>query len=542
MHTAFVYYLSLLIIVLFVVMLARRLRLSYPLVLVCSGLAISFIPGLPAVQMNPEYIFLIFLPPLLYEAAWSTSWKEFWKWRRVISSFAFGIVILTACIVAFLSHAVIPGFTLAAGFLLGGIVSPTDAVAATTVLNNLKVPKRTLSILEGESLMNDATSLVIYQFALAAAVSGTFVLREAAMSFAVVISMGIAVGLGVAFAYYAIHRWMPTTASIDTILTFTAPYTMYVIADQLHFSGVLAVVSGGLFLSGKRHIILTNVGRIQAANVWSAIVFVLNALTFIFIGLEFPETVRQLGSTSLHDAIIYGLIISGVLIVSRLIFTLGASVFTRLISNVITTADSNPGWRGPVLFGWAGMRGVVSLAAALSVPLLLSNGKAFPQRDIILFITFVVIIVTLVLQGFTLPWLVRRLAMEETDYPMTDQEQELIIRNRRADVVLTMLNQNYRQDVTANLLLQGMQFKAEKDHEFLSRFMHNLKGDSGSSVQTLTRFKDVAFELLKQQRLLLEKFNNKAEFDENIIRQQLGEIDLEEEKLNQHFSEQEQPW
>jgi NhaP-type Na+/H+ or K+/H+ antiporter len=210
--------------------------------LVLGGLALSFADVFSHITIEPELIFFIFLPPLLYEAAWQVSWKEFWKWRRVITSFAFPIVIITSCVVAFASNALIPGFTLALGFPLGGIVSPPDAISATTIMRQVKAPKMLTSVAEGESLLNDASALIVFRFALAAVVTGEFYFSQAVGSFFLVIVMGTLIGLGIAFIFYAIHRWLPTTTSIEIVLTFLAPYCMYYFAEQFHFSGVLAII------------------------------------------------------------------------------------------------------------------------------------------------------------------------------------------------------------------------------------------------------------------------------------------------------------
>jgi len=275
MHHAVIQYTCLLVIILLVVMLARKMKVAYPILLVLVGLPLGFVPFLRGIEIQPDLIFVIFLPPLLYEAAWNTSWKDFWKWRRVISSFAFPVVIITSCVVAFVSAALIPGFTLAAGFLLGGIVSPPDAVSASAILKTIKVPKRFITIVEGESLMNDASSLVVFRFALAAVLTGTFAFGAAAASFVTVILLGIAVGIAVGLLFYAVHRWLPTTTNMDVVLTFITPYAMYMTAEQLHVSGVLAVVSGGLFLSVRRQQFLSHRSRLQGINVWEAVAFVL---------------------------------------------------------------------------------------------------------------------------------------------------------------------------------------------------------------------------------------------------------------------------
>lgn len=231
MHHIIIQYTSLLAVILFVVMPAEKIKVAYPILLVLAGLALGFVPALSGIEIEPDLIFAIFLPPLLYEAAWSTSWKDFWKFRRIIFSFAFLIVILTSCVIAMVANNLIPGFTLAAGFLLGGIISPPDAVSATTILKNVKVPKRLITVLEGESLMNDASGLIVFRFALAAILTGTFIFREAASTFAIMVVMGIVTGLAVAVVFYFLHRWLPTTSNIDIILTFITPYVMYLVAE-----------------------------------------------------------------------------------------------------------------------------------------------------------------------------------------------------------------------------------------------------------------------------------------------------------------------
>ena len=368
MQTVLIQYIFLILIVVGLVMLAQKLRVAYPIILVLGGLLLSFTRSFSTITIEPDLVFFIFLPPLLYEAAWQTSWKEFWRWRRVIMSFAFPIVILTSAVVAVVSRAVIPGFTWALGFLLGGIVSPPDAISATTIMRNVRVPKTIVSIAEGESLLNDASSLIVFRFALAAVITGQFVLKEAATSFVVVVVMGSLIGLAIGLIVYAIHRYLPTTSSIDIVLSFVTPYCMYYAAEHFDYSGVLAVVSGGLLLSHKRQTMLNHLSRIQGANVWSTVGFVLNGLVFLLIGLQLPAIVSQLDSVSLSTAIGYGLLISVTLMITRLICTLGASLFTRFMSRFITVANDNPGWRGPVILGWAGMRGVVSLAAACLFP------------------------------------------------------------------------------------------------------------------------------------------------------------------------------
>ena len=242
MHHTLLLVLGLLFVVFMLVMLAQRIRIAYPIFLVIAGLCISFIPGTPRLHLEPDLVFLIFMPPLLYEAAWYTSWNDFWKWKRPIVLLAFGLVFFTSTIVAYTSTATIPDFNLALGFLLGGIISPPDAVAAATVMRGMKVPKRMMTILEGESLVNDASSLIVFKFALAAVLTGVFSMQQATGQFFLVAGMGIVVGLAGAHIMYVIHRFLPTTPAIDAALTIMTPYILFLTAEQVGFSGVVAVV------------------------------------------------------------------------------------------------------------------------------------------------------------------------------------------------------------------------------------------------------------------------------------------------------------
>lgn len=512
-------------------MVADKLRLAYPIVLVIGGLALSFVDGFSRIVIDPEMIFFVFLPPLLYEAAWKVSWKEFWRWRRLIMGFAFPIVIINAFVVAWVSTWLIPGFTLALGFLLGGIVSPPDAVSAATIMRRVNVPKSLMSIAEGESLLNDASSLIVFRFAAMAVITGQFFLREAVTDFFLVVIMGVLIGLAVGLIFYAIHRWLPTTPGIDIVLTFVTPYCMYYAAEQFHFSGVLAVVSGGLFLSSKRQTVLSFESRIQAVNVWNSIVFVLNGLIFLLIGLELTHIVGQLGDTSLSEAIWYGLIISFVLIVTRLACTLGSSLFTRFMSNFITVADDNPGWRNPVIFGWSGMRGVVSLAMALSIPVLINDTQPFPYRNLILFITFVVILVTLVFQGLTLPWVIKLIKPEDRYATISEARQEVIIQKKIALAALNYLEA--KQDETVpNEYVDNLRSKMKLDLDFYDQILDEEK--SGEKAEAVLRNSQTAYlELLEEKRKILDKINHKMEFDEELIRKYQGLIDIEEYKIRE---------
>lgn len=509
-------------------MISNKLKISYPILLVISGLLISMIPGVPAISLHPDLVFLIFLPPLLYAAAWNTSWKEFWKWKRPISLLAFGLVIFTSATVALVSNAIIPGFSLAFGFLLGGIISPPDAVAATSVLQGLRVPKRVTTILEGESLVNDASSLIVFRFALAAIITGHFELWNATRTFVLVAFMGIAVGLVIAGFIYMIHRFFPTTPSIDAAITLITPYIMYITAEHFHFSGVLAVVSGGLFLTYRSQEFFSYETRLHVAGLWDTLVFLLNGFVFILIGLQLPQIVNGLGSYSVGEAILYAIVISILTIIIRIIWVFPNAYLPRLLFKSIRETETRPGWRAVFLVAWSGMRGVVSLASALAIPLTL-NGEAFPHRNLILFITFVVILVTLVLQGLSLKPLIRIL-----DIPVADKEvekkQALDLRVRLAESVLAYLDANYTEETQQNEAYKRVRDRYERMIEITKRKLHSGEvGDENDSF--LPQYRQMLIELVHIRRRELNYFRYKGEYSEDLIREREWELDLEEARL-----------
>lgn len=514
----FPFFLGLILGIVLLVMLANKIRIAYPIILVVAGLTVSFIPGLPVVHINPDLIFFIILPPLLFEAAWAISWKELWRWRRIIGSFAFIVVFVSALSVALVANHFIPGFTLALGFLLGGIVSPPDAVSATAILKFVNVPRRMSSILEGESLLNDASSLIIFRFALIAITTGQFIWYEAAFSFSWMVAGGTAIGLLIAWLFMKAHKYLPTDSNMDIVFTIVAPYIMYIAAEELHSSGILAVVSGGLLLSNKRHLFLSSSSRLRGFNVWESLVFVLNGLVFILIGLDLPEIVAGL-DISVGEAIGYGLLITVTLIVSRMLSAYGAVIVTLIARNFITVADSrNPGFKVPFVLGWTGMRGVVSLAAALAIPIYVSEGVAFPQRDLILFITFVVILTTLVVQGLTLPYFIQKLRTPYMEDSVPEDEANTIIRKRLSDHTLNALKTDYKHLAEQLPLLEKVILTLENKNDFI--------------FPDSEPYKPIHLELLKSQRKVLLDLNREHhELDELVIRKHLTRLDLEEERL-----------
>ncbi|ASZ11046.1 Na+/H+ antiporter [Chitinophaga pendula] len=530
MHHHLLLILVLLFVIFLLIMLGQRLKISYPIFLVLAGLGISFVPGIPRVEIAPDLIFLIFLPPLLYEAAWYTSWNDFWKWRRPIAMLAFGLVFFTSVIVAFASTALIPGFTLALGFLLGGIISPPDAVAATSVLKHVSVPQRLTAVLEGESLINDASSLIVFRFALAAVLTGQFAMGQAVGQFFLVAGMGIVVGLAMAHILYAVHRFLPTTPSIDASLTLMAPYFMYIGAEQFHFSGVMAVVSGGLFLSWRSNDILPYSSRLQAWGMWTTVIFVLNGLVFILIGLELPSIIDNLGDYSLSQAIGYGMVISVLTIAIRLLWVFPIAYVPIWFGNRKRMDRVNPTWKLPLIAGWAGMRGVVSLASALSIPLVLDNGSVFPLRNLILFITFIVILMTLVFQGLTLPLLIRWVKIKDTEDFAPAEEQETAITLRLMQAALKRLNENYAEAARENELVGFLQHQLENDIALADQRLASLECDE-TEREEIALYNHVVLDLCAVQRKELYRLRAERLFSDEEIRKQEMQLDFDEAKI-----------
>lgn len=530
MHHTLLYILVLLFAVFLLVMLAKRIRVAYPVFLVIAGLVISIIPGVPQLHLDPELIFLIFLPPLLYEAVWYTSWNDFWKWKRPIALLAFGLVFFTSTIVAYASSSIIPGFTLALGFLLGGIISPPDAVAAATVLKGMGVPKRLMTILEGESLVNDASSLIVFKFALAAVLTGTFSMQEATGQFFLVAGMGIVIGLAGAHVMYVIHRFLPTTPPIDAALTVMTPYILFLLAEQFHFSGVMAVVSGGLFMSYRSHeVFQTGSTRLNMLGVWTTMIFVMNALVFVLIGLELPEIVAGLGEYSVMDGIKYGLIISTITIVLRFLWVYPSAFVPRWLS-AKARQDPSPGWKGPLVISWAGMRGVVSLATALSIPLLMTDGTAFPHRNLIIFITFVVIFVTLVFQGLTLPFIIRLIKLKEIDNIIPEDEQEAGIQLRLNQLALNIINERYTNEAKENELVGFYKTNLEETIINTSQRLESLECDETEQYE-IELYHHVLLDIYAQQRKELFALRKEKYFSDEEIRKAELQLDLNELKI-----------
>jgi CPA1 family monovalent cation:H+ antiporter len=523
MHSILPFLLAMIVAIVLIEMLAAKLKVAYPVLLVVAGLLIGFVPGLPEMHINPDLIFFIFLPPLLFEAAWSVSFKEMKRWWRIISSFAFLVVFFTAFTVAIAANYFIPGFTLALGFLLGGIVSPPDAVSTGAITKFVSIPRTTRSILEGESLLNDASSLIIFRFALVAVGTGQFIWQQAALSFVWMVAGGAGIGLLLAWLFVQAHKRLPTDAPSDVVFTLIEPYILYWVAEKFHSSGVLAVVCGGLYMSTHRLLFLNSTSRVKGYSVWESFVFILNGLVFFIIGLGLPAIVNGLKANGipLRTAIWDGVLVTLILIAVRIISSYIALVTTMIFRPGVTPrfTDRRRLWQLPLLLGWTGMRGVVSLAAALSIPVALSDGTAFPQRNLVLFITFMVILLTLLLQGLTLPYFIKKSRLFEITNEPPDEEALSKLKQGLRHHSYHFLKDKYEHELNGHDGLQKMLQHMEE------------KKNIGTDGWMNDKMKIVYLQMLESQRQYLVQQNKDIHIDEEIIRQQLYQLDLEEEKM-----------
>jgi CPA1 family monovalent cation:H+ antiporter len=498
-----------------------KVRIPYPILLVLAGIGIGLIPGLPEVKLKPEIVFLVFLPPVLYAAAWSTSWPDFKAAKRPISLLAIGCVLFSTCAVAWVAHNFIPGFGWADAFVLGAIISPPDAVAATAATKGLGVPRRVITILEGESLVNDATGLIAYKYAVAAVMSGTFVLWEAGLQFFLVAGAGILIGLVVGQLFLWIHRITPNNPTTDTTLTFLAPFVAYLAAESIHMSGVLAVVTAGLFLAWHSSTIFSQQTRLQARGTWNTILFMLNGIIFILIGLQLPAILKNIDG-SFTDLLGYGALISATVIVGRIIWVYPGTYIPRWLSKRIRQNEPRPSVRLVTVVAWSGMRGIVSLAAAMALPYAMPTTDAFPNRDLIIFITFCVIFATLVLQGLTLRHLIRWFGIKPDG---KEEEEEQHVRLQMTSSVIEHIEANY--SLLPDEVLNRIKTKYEIRIQRLRKDTPTQKMDD----EQINEFHRIQQELLDKERDFIISLRNQGKISAEVLRRLEYELDLEETRL-----------
>jgi CPA1 family monovalent cation:H+ antiporter len=499
--------------------LARRLVVPYPILLVIGGLLLGFIPGLPPVRLDPDLVFFVFLPPILWAAAYFTSFRDFRANLRPILLLALGLVVASTAAVAVVAHAVVPGLSWAGAVTLGAIVSPPDAVAAVAILRRLRIPRRVVVVLEGESLVNDAGALIIYRSAVAAMVTGAFSLGDAAGRFVLAAAGGVAIGLAVAWLAVVTVRWLADSMS-EIAASLLAPYIAWMLAEQFGTSAVLACVAGGLLTRRSWSRVVGPSTRLQARAVWDLLVFALNGVIFILIGLQLRALAQSVRPGEIGALAWQGLLVSLAAIVTRLVWVPLATWLPRL-SPSLRARDPMPPWQSVAVVSWTAMRGVVSLAAALALPLATADGRPLLLREQIILLTFAVILVTLVLQGLSLGPLVRRLGLPED---RTLEREEIHARDEAVRAALARLGQLREREEGLEEELADLR----RHYEARARTIAERRADvPPSSSLAEAAFKRARFEALGAERRALIELRDRGAISDDVLLDLERELDLE---------------
>jgi len=511
-----------------VVTAARKLELPYPILLVVAGLALGLIGIFPTVELEPELVLVVLLPPLLFAAAWQTPIRDFRANRRPIVLLSVGLVLFSTLVVGFVLNAALPALPLAAAMALGAIVAPPDAIAATAVLRKLSVPRRIVTVLEGESLVNDATALTAFRVAVAAtalvgvaaagAASTEFVPLDAVIQFLWAIGGGILVGalVGLAVSWLWARLFDP---SVEMLLSLLIPYAAFLLAEEvLHSSGVIATVAAGLVVGRRSSRILSSDARILGSGVWQMVTFLLNGFAFLLLGLQLPAILRRLSGHTTEELAFLALLVSVTVIGARFVWLFPAVYLPRVLSRSLRERDPAPPVGAVIVLGWAGMRGAVSLAAALSLPI------GFPERDLLLFLTFVVILVTLVGQGLTLPALLRRVGLTDDG---EEEVERMAARTAANDAALRTLDRALLRWPDHRPLIGNL---AER---FRHRAEHLNERDDPESDTEMERLEHLTImhTVLAAQREAIIGLRDDGVINDEVLREVERELDLEELRL-----------
>lgn len=491
---------------------ARRLPIPPPILQVTAGFLVGLVPGVAIPQLDPDLVFFVFLPPIIWAAAFFTSLRDFSANRRPITLLAIGLVLVTSAAVAMAARALFPGMTWPVAITLGAIVSPPDAVAATAIISRLPVPRRVIVVLEGESLVNDASALILYRSSVAAAVAGAFSWGESIVRFFVDAGVGVLVGILIAWIVLRALRWSKD-AMAETLLTLAAPYVAWLTAESLHVSAVLACVAGGLFL--RRHFsgAVAPLSRLQNQSIWDLLIFVLNAAIFLLLGVQFRALTAGVPAGTMGSLLRAGAIIGLVAILVRLVWVPIMAIVPRALSQRLRRADPMPPWKALFLVAWTSMRGIISMATALALPLVVASGAPFPYRSEIVIITMCVIVMTLVLQGLTLAPIIRRFNFtpEET-HDAEARVARLEAARRGAEAI---------EDLSREPWVDG------RDVEWLRgelrdriRLLEYHSGEPEARRRLRT-------EMLRAERRMLVRLRNEGAISDDVLRQLEQELDLE---------------
>src|SRR5712692_43020 len=506
--------------------LAPLLRLPYPILLVLGGLALGFVPGIPHITMRPQIVLVAILPPLLYASAFFTSLRDLRANARALSLLSVGLVLTTTLAVAAVCHAAVSGLSWPVCFVVGAVVAPTDAVAATAIAERLALPRRLVALIEGESLINDATALVAYRFAIAAVLTGGFSLWHASWRFVVDVAGGVAIGLAVGVVLRQIRRRLNHSPT-EIAIALLSGYFAYLPAQAVGVSAVLAAVTVSVYV-GWYTPELTNVEtRLQGDAVWSILTFMLNALLFGLVGLQLRPILDSLAGTSTGTLIADAAIVSAAVIGTRLAWIYPATYLPRLLSRRIRERDPYPPWQYPTLIGWTGLRGAVTLAAALALPLTTCSGNPFPQRDLLFYLAFCVILATLVLQGLSLPLLIKLLHLEDDG---SAAKEETKARIYAADAALARLDELAGEDWVRDDTLERMRgLYRFRQNRFSARFDAE---DDGAIEQRSQNYQRLRRELLDAERRAVVQLRRQGKINDDVMNLVQRDLDLEDARLD----------
>ncbi|HEX8087192.1 MAG TPA: Na+/H+ antiporter [Solirubrobacteraceae bacterium] len=503
--------------------LAGRFRIPYPILLVIGGLCLGWVPNADEIVLDPDIVLLIFLPPLLYGAAFFASPREMARNARPIAMQAIGLVFATTFAVAAVAHWAV-GLDWGPSFVLGAVVSPTDAVAPAEIVRRLGVPRRLVTIVEGENLTNDWTALSVYKFAIAAVMTGAFSLGEAALEFVWMGVGGAVLGLAVGRVVRFVRAKLDDPPTEITISLFTG-YAAYVPAEQLGLSGVIAAVATGLYLGWHASVLTTPTTRMELIAVWQTVQFLLNAVLFVLVGLQLPGILDGIDELSSGELLGYAALVSITVIVCRLAWSFALSWVVRRLDPRLRGTKAN--WRLTMVGAWCGMRGAVALAAALAIPLTTDTGAPFPERDLLVFLTYAVILVTLVGQGLTLPLLIKKLGVEDDGLAA---REELGARMHAAEAAIARVDELAGQDWVYADTLE----RARGLHDFRRRRFAALKyGDGdGSTDERSGQYQRLMHEIIAAERAALLELRNGGRITDEVMRRVERDLDLEEARLD----------
>jgi len=504
-----------------VAVVANRLKLAPSILLVAVGIAIALIPGLPIVELEPRFVLLLILPPLIYSAGVAMSWREFRFNLRPITLLAFGCVVFTACAIAAAMHYLL-GMPWGVGFVLGAIISPPDVVAPLSLARRLALPHRVLVILEGEGLANDATALILFRFAVAAVATGTFSFAEAAGTFALIVAGEIAFGIGVGWLSLRLRRWAHDPR-VEITLSLLTPYFAFWIPEHLHGSGVLATVACGLYVSWRGPLLISSATRLQGIFFWDLLVYLVEGLVFLLTGLQAHRILDSAHAFSGKQLIAATLLTAGIAVAARFVWMFPATYVPRWIFPSVRREDPSPSWQYPFVLAFTGVRGVVSLAAALAIPFTLANGQPFPQRELIQFVTFGVIIITLIGTGLTLPAVVRWLGLADAGRAehVKEREAELAARRQTAELARRRLEEIAAHRQIADEHLDLIRARYESRLALLPR--SHIDG-----IETAKLRADLRMQLISEERELIHRLLRDGKISDEARRRIERDLDLEE--------------